>query len=296
MSGECAGKTAIVTGGSRGIGKAIAQRLAAEGAAVCVTSRSLSPGSHTFAGSLEETVAEIKAAGGRAVAVAADFGDPTFDRRRVIDAVHDAFGAPVDILVNNAAAPRTFHLGLEQTTRDVFMEAVEVNAWAAWELSALVAPDMRAQGRGWICNISSRAAGPKIGPPFTKTQVGAQILYGCTKAMLDRITTGAAMELYDDNIAVNTLAPESAVMTENASSLVSPPASSIEPMETFVEATIALCTGDPKTLTGRVTYSLSLLVELGRPVRTIDGSALVAGWQPADIDPARLIPSYLRRG
>jgi len=114
--------------------------------------------------------------------------------------------------------------------------------------------------------------------------------------MLDRITTGAAMELYDDNIAVNTLAPESAVMTENASSLVSPPASSIEPMETFVEATIALCTCDPKTLTGRVTYSLSLLVELGRPVRTVDGSALVAGWQPDEIDRARLIPSYLRNG
>jgi NAD(P)-dependent dehydrogenase (short-subunit alcohol dehydrogenase family) len=296
MSGECAGKIAIVTGGSRGIGKAIALRLAAEGASVCVTSRSAVPGSHQFAGSLAETVAEIEAAGGRGVAVGADFADPSFDRRRVIDAVHDAFGAPVDILVNNAAAPRTFHLGLEQTTREMFMEAVEVNAWAAWELSALVAPDMRARGRGWICNISSRAAGPKVGPPFTKTQVGAQILYGSTKAMLDRITTGAAMELYDDNIAVNTLAPEAAVMTENASSLVSPPANAIEPLETFVEATVALCTCDPRSLTGRVTYSLSLLVELQRPVRSLDGRSLVPGWQPGEIDPARLIPSYLRRG
>jgi NAD(P)-dependent dehydrogenase (short-subunit alcohol dehydrogenase family) len=296
VTGECAGKTAVVTGGSRGIGKAIALRLAAEGASVCVTSRSVARGSHELSGSLDETVAEIEAAGGRALAVGADLGDPSFDRRRVIDAVHDAFGAPVDILVNNAAAPRTFHLGLEQTTRDVFMEAVEVNAWAAWELSALVAPDMRAQGRGWICNISSRAAGPKVGPPFTKTQVGAQILYGSTKAMLDRITTGAAMELYDDNIAVNTLAPEAAVMTENASSLVSPPANAIEPLETFVEATVALCTCDPKTLTGRVTYSLSLLVELQRPVRSLDGRSLVPGWQPDEIDPARLIPSYLRSG
>ena len=145
--------------------------------------------------------------------------------------------------------------------------------------------------------ISRRgAAGPKVGPPYAKTQVGAQLLYGSTKAMLDRITTGSAMELYDDNIAVNALAPESAVMTGIASSLVSPPANSIEPMETFVEATIALCTCDPKVLTGRITYSLSLLVELGRPVRTIDGSALVAGWQPNEIDHARLIPSYLRRG
>jgi len=67
-------------------------------------------------------------------------------------------------------------------------------------------------------------------------------------------------------------------------------------METFVEATIALCTCDPKVLTGRITYSLSLLVELGRPVRSIDGSALVPGWQPDEIDRARLTPSYLRRG
>jgi hypothetical protein len=49
-------------------------------------------------------------------------------------------------------------------------------------------------------------------------------------------------------------------------------------------------------LTGRVTYSLSLLVELGRPVRTIDGSTLVAGWQPDEIERARLTPSYLRQG
>jgi NAD(P)-dependent dehydrogenase (short-subunit alcohol dehydrogenase family) len=285
-----------VTGGSRGIGKAIARRFAAEGAAVCVTSRSLSPGSHPLPGSLEETAAEINGAGGRALAVGADLSDPTLNRQRIIDTVHDAFGAPVDILVNNAAAPRTFHLGLEQTTRAVFTEAVEVNAWAAWELSALVAADMRRAGRGWICNISSRAAGPKVGPPFARTQVGAQILYGATKAMLDRITTGAAMELYDDNIAVNALAPEAAVMTENASGLVSPPANAIEPLETFVEATLALCTGDPRALTGRIAYSLSLLVELNRPVRTLDGTALLDGWQPGEIDPARLIPSYLRRG
>ena len=101
------------------------------------------------------------------------------------------------------------------------------------------------------------------------------------------------MELHDDGIAVNALAPEAAVMTENASTLVSPPASAIEPMETFVEATLALCTGDPRVLTGRIAYSLSLVVELDRPGRTLDGTALVPGWQPHEIDPARLRPGYL---
>jgi hypothetical protein len=85
--------------------------------------------------------------------------------------VEDELGAGVDILVNNAAAPRTFHIGYLEMTREVFVESVEVNAWAAWELGALVAAGMRDRGRGWILNISSRAAGPKVGPPYQPSQV-----------------------------------------------------------------------------------------------------------------------------
>jgi NAD(P)-dependent dehydrogenase (short-subunit alcohol dehydrogenase family) len=275
------------------MGKAIALRLAAEGAAVCVTGRSADPGSHELPGSLTETVGEITAAGGRAVAIAADLSNPAFDRRAIVRAAEDAFGAGVDILVNNAAAPRTFGIGFLAMDRATFMESIEVNDWAAWELGALVAAGMRERGRGWIVNISSRAAGPKIGPPYASTQVGAQVLYGATKAMLDRITTGAAMELYADGIAVNALAPEAAVMTENAATLISVPELAVEPVEAFAEATLALCTCDPRVLTGRVLYSVSLLHDLQRPVRSLDGRALVEGWQPGEIDPARMRPGYL---
>jgi NAD(P)-dependent dehydrogenase (short-subunit alcohol dehydrogenase family) len=283
----------VVTGGSRGMGKAVALRLAAEGAGVCLTGRSGQPGSHRLPGSLAETAREIEAAGGRATAFAADLSDPSFDRARIVHHAEDHFQGGVDILVNNAAAPRTFQIGFLQMTRDLFMESVEVNAWAAWELGRVAAAGMRDRGQGWIVNVSSRAAGPKVGPPFRPSQVGAQILYGSTKAMLDRITTGAAMELYEDGIAVNALAPEAAVLTENAATVVSLPESAIEPVETFAEATLALCTCDTRVVTGRVAYSLSLLVEMGRPVRTLDGRRLLPGWQPDEIDRRRLVRGYL---
>jgi NAD(P)-dependent dehydrogenase (short-subunit alcohol dehydrogenase family) len=242
---------------------------------------------------LAETVQAIEEAGGRATAYAADLSDPALDRGRIVRHTEDHFQAGVDILVNNAAAPRTFQIGFLEMTRQLFMESVEVNAWAAWELGQLAAAGMRDRGQGWILNISSRAAGPKEGPPFAASQVGAQTLYGSTKAMLDRITTGAAMELYEAGIAVNALAPEAAVLTENAATVVSLPESAIEPVEAFAEAALALCTCDASVMTGRIAYTLSLLVEMRRPVYTLDGRRLLAGWQPDEIDPRRLRRGYL---
>jgi NAD(P)-dependent dehydrogenase (short-subunit alcohol dehydrogenase family) len=99
-------------------------------------------------------------------------------------------------------------------------------------------------------------------------------LYASGKAALDRLTTGLAAELHRDGIAVNTLAPVAAVITEGvrasgATPFIEP--SMIEPVEAMAEAALALVVGDPEKLTGRVTYSLRLLEELGREVRTLDG-------------------------
>jgi citronellol/citronellal dehydrogenase len=293
VPGELEGRVAVVTGASRGIGRAIAQRFAAEGAGVVATARSLKAGDSRYAGSLEETVATITAAGGRAVAVAADLGDPACDRAGIVAVGQAAFGHPVDVIVNNAAGTRHFDLTFAEMTREAFLHSVEVNVWSAWELARLAVPGMRRRGGGWIVNISSVQAGPRVGPPFAPNVTAGASLYGSTKAMVDRLSTGAAMDLYEDGIAVNALAPEAGVATEHAMTVTNLGAHRSEPLETMAEATLALCTGDPKVLTGRVAYSLSLLVELDRPVRTLDGRSLLDGWQPADIDRARLYPGYL---
>lgn len=283
---------AIVTGSSRGIGRAIVRRLAADGIAVAAVSRTLRAGSGHLEGSLEETVALVEKDGGRARAFAVDLGDPSLDRAGLVAQIEQEMGGTVDVLVNNAAAVRRYDTLFADITREDFMDSIETNVWNAWDLTRAVIPGMRRRGAGWIVNISSRQAGPRVGPPFAPHPLAGSVLYGGTKAMIDRMTTGSAMELYDDNIAVNALAPNRGVATANAAAAV--PGWPSEPEETFAEATLALVTGDPAVLTGRVAYSLPLLKELDRPVRTLDGTGLVEGWQPADIDAAGLLPDYLR--
>jgi citronellol/citronellal dehydrogenase len=290
---SCSGKVAVVTGASRGIGQAIARRLGAEGAMVVALGRTATEGSGRFAGSLEETVHLIETDGGSAFAVRADLND-IHDLARVIPACREQYGQDPQILVNNAAARRHFDITFPIMKQDVFLEAIGVNLWAPWKLAIDAIPGMIHSGGGWIINISSRGAAPIPGPPFECKRVGAQALYGTTKAAIDRLTTAAAMELYDDGIAVNSLAPTLPVLTENARIEAGiDETMTTEPVDTVAEAVLALSTSDQRVLTGRVAYSLPLLVELNRPVHRLDGKTLLAGWQPNEIDPSLLWTGYL---
>jgi NAD(P)-dependent dehydrogenase (short-subunit alcohol dehydrogenase family) len=304
MGQTCAGRVAIVTGASRGIGQAIAVRLAAEGARVGVVGRDDASRNHELPGSLDETLDLVRRAGGEALPVYADLGDPDFDRGRIVRQVGQAFGAPPDILVNNAAAPREFgakgQIPFGETPREWFFRGVEVNVWAAWDLMKQVIPGMRRRGAGWILTISSIQAAPRARPTETESlrRLGGACIYGGTKAFLDRICTGAALELYPDNIAVNNLSPAKSVLTPLSAAIIPGKAQGtvgrdLEPMETMVEAALALCTGDPRTLTSRIAYSLNLLVELNRPVHTLDGRRLLEGWQPHEISTNLLRAGYL---
>src|SRR5215510_5308797 len=262
--GECDGRVALVTGASRGIGAAIAERLASEGAAVAVTARTLDP-HPTLPGTLRDVVEGIETAGGKAVAIPADLADAD-GRARIVPDVESALG-PVDILVNAAAA---FYVATAELPLRRRRLLFELNVHAPVDLAQQVLPGMRERGRGWIVNISSATSRHPKGPPFDPgIRLGAtSTLYGSTKAALERITTGLAAEVYDDGIAVNSLAPVAAVRTPGAEVHLGPLLDErpeiVEPVELLADAAFALATCDPATVTGRVVYSRPFLAELGR--------------------------------
>jgi len=279
--GACDGRVALVTGASRGIGKAIAVRLAAEGAAVGICSRP-TPGIAKL-GTLEQARDEIAALGGRVVAIPFDVSDPSLQRAALVDQVEAEFG-PVDILVNNAAGGG-FRPFMEWTDEQI-ATVLELNLWSCWHLIRRVLPNMLERGEGWILNVSSQTATMPQGPPFPPTlpaRVGT--IYGGTKAFLNRWTVSLAAELHEQGIAVNTIAPEAAAATEVLVEYSDLPDYLYEPLDTMAEGALALCTADPTTLTGQVTTSLQLLVDLNRPVYDLRGEKLVADWQPESLPP-----------
>src|SRR4051794_9926630 len=189
------GRVAIVTGASRGIGAAIAERLAADGAAIAVTARTQDPGQSRFPGTINETVDGIVAGGGRAIAVPADLSHAE-DRAQLVYRAEQELG-PVDILVNNAAV--TWFEPVADFDPRHYDLMFEVQVRAPFELAQLVLPGMRERHRGWILNISSMAAVHPQGPPYQRRMGGT--VYGMCKAALERFTTGLASEVHNEGIA-----------------------------------------------------------------------------------------------
>lgn len=170
MTGRLAGRAAIVTGASRGLGRAIALALAAEGAAVAVAGRTEQVWDERLPGTIGETVADIEAAGGRAVAIRADLTDRE-DIARLVGTARDALG-PITILVNNAAftapgrppapgsEPRAKSAkpasgagkpgwpGFVSIPLSAYRRHFDIAVFAAYELMQLVCPDMIEAGRG----------------------------------------------------------------------------------------------------------------------------------------------------
>lgn len=268
-------RIALVTGASRGIGAAIAERLAAEGATVICTARTLDASGDHLPGSLQERVATIEKRGGRAVAMQCDVGDPAA-RTALMEQVLAQFGR-VDILINNAAT--AFFVPVEKVSDKWLRRTFEINLYAPLQLSQSVLPGMRERGWGRIVNISSASAEIPPGPPYHEYQrFGGPMVYGASKLALNRMTAGLAAELEGSGIAVNNVAPVSAVMTPGVEAgmkaqNIDPnhPDYHWEPVEAMAEATLALCLVDPAVTNGSSVYSLPYLQQLGRVVHTLDG-------------------------
>ena len=262
-NGVLAGKVAVITGASRGIGDAIARRYAMEGAKVVVSARTVESGDHYLPGSINETVAQINAAGGEALAVKADLAVAE-DRQSLVAAAMDAFGA-VDILVNNAAI--TYFIPVTDFPEKRFRLMMDVQVWAPFELAQLVLPGMQERGSGWILNVSSHAA---IHPDKTLDGRGGTV-YGMCKAALERFTTGLAQEVYRDGIGVNVISPglvaTPGVMHHKLINETNE--DRVTPVEHMAEACLRLCYGDAQALTGRIDYADAVMEEFSLEAQTL---------------------------
>lgn len=251
------GRVAIVTGASRGIGERIAERFAAEGAAVALVARTAEPGTSALPGSIGEVAERIRAGGGRAAIVPADLTVPE-QVETIVARAEEALG-PVDTLVNNAGV--NFYGPALDITQRRYALMFQMMVHASFRLSQLVVPGMVKRGQGWILNITSKQARHPKGPPYPEWASDGSVPYGMCKAAIDRFTTGLAAELHGTGVSVNSLGTSGLVMTPGVAvvSPHTPDNTPVEPDSAMADAALALCATPAGTVTGRIAYSMELL-------------------------------------
>jgi 7-alpha-hydroxysteroid dehydrogenase len=283
VTGRLDGRAAIVTGASRGLGRAIALALAAQGAAVAVIGRTENVWDERLPGTIGETAADIESAGGRAVAIRADLLDRA-DIAQLVGQARDALG-PITILVNNAAftapgrPPKPGDPDVEARAKSAkappgaakpgwppllgtplgaFRRHFEIAVFAAYELIQLVCPDMIAAKSGSIVNVTSAASRLPGDGPYPDRSGGVLPGYGGSKAALEHLTWCAAFDLQGHHIAVNALSPSKPIMTPGLS-YYAPEFDDVAPAAEFAQAAVELALVDPEVMTGRTIGHLQVL-------------------------------------
>ena len=188
MSSRLTGKTALVTGSTSNLGRAIATAFAAEGAHVIVSGRSKERGA--------EVVDEIRAAGGRADFVASDLDGSAKASYDLAAEATRLLGGNIDVLVNNAGIyPGATTAATDEATFDA---VYDVNVKAPYFLTAAIAPAMVERGRGAIINLGSWIA--RLGIPIAS-------LYSSTKGAMETLTRSWAAEFGPAGVRVNAISP-----------------------------------------------------------------------------------------
>lgn len=248
--GKLDGKVAIITGASRGIGRAVAIGFAREGAHVALAARTVEPLKSGLPGTVLQTADEIEAFGGKALPIKTNVLVED-EVQAMVQKVLDEWGK-VDILVNNSgvAAPGKF----VETTAKRWNLVIGVNLLGTFLCTKAVLPTMMKQRRGSIINTTSGAADRRVGTP-------TGIAYGTAKAAIEHFTCELAAELGAHNIAVNCYKPAKGVATEgfifnlppdyDKSQLIGP--------EKMVMAAIFLAQQDAKGVTGCVASDEELI-------------------------------------
>ena len=262
MAGPLTGKVAMVTGGSRGIGRGIALSLADEGAMVVVCARSDDSAASPY-GSIEQTAQEARELGGEAVAMKLDVTNDD-EVRQVVESIQRDFGH-LDIVVNNAARMGQGGGDFWGSSPENLDAYYRTNVRAPYLITTLVGPHMEQIGGGAIINITSGGASlPRPpGPDWQLSPGRTYVGYGITKAALNRWVAGVAGELRLRNIAIVAVDPGRTVVERN---IVNPIAgvdyTTANSPEVAGRAVAFICR-DAMAYTGRVVESKALVDEHG---------------------------------
>ena len=250
------GRVALVTGASRGIGKALAVRLAREGADVVVAAKS-EQSTERLPGSVHQTADEIRALGRRAIAVPTDVRDEEAVRRMIERAIEE-FGR-LDILINNAGA--IWLQPILQTPAKRFDLVMGVNVRAAYLTCHYALPHMVKQKWGHVLNMCPRLS--------TKPSPG-KVAYMISKLGMAYVALGLAAEHAADNVAGNTLWPRTIIETQASINWNMADRSQWRTPEILCDASMAIFAQEPRTSTGRQWIDEDALTELAG-VTNFDG-------------------------
>lgn len=243
-----AGRVAVVTGSSRGLGRAMALAFARAGADVVVAARTEEEG--RAPGTIHETAEEVRALGRRALPVRCDVGVPE-EIDNLVARTKEVFGR-ADILVNNAAA--RFQAPLIETPPNRWDLMMRINLRAAYLTIYGFLPLMLEQGWGHIINVS----------PAARTELGpGAIAFNISKIGMTLLATGLSKEVAERNVAVNCLWPEGLRDTYSTRYFGTGRGQRVLSADVFADAAVHICSQEPRTFTGRVLTDLQVLREAG---------------------------------
>ena len=261
------GRVAVVTGASRGIGRAVALKLAREGADVVVAAKTMDADTR-LPGTLPEVAAEIEKLGRRSLAVRTNVRQ-TEDLDHLVKQTLTVFGR-IDILVNNAGA--LWWYPVVDTPIKKFDLVMEVNVRASFALAHLVLPAMVSQRWGHIINMS---------PPVDFSVLAGRVAYLISKYGMTMLTFGLASEVKDANIAVHSLWPRTIIESQASIAFGLGDKSNWRKAEIVADAAYELVRHEPSFRTGKAWLDEEVLWESG--VTDFSHYSCVPGSEPEEL-------------